>query len=64
MPQMNGKQVFLEMARIDPQVKVIFSSGYTHEVDLKEVESDNYKGFLHKPYRQTELRQIIAEALT
>ena len=52
MPGKNGKEVFDEIARIVPDVKTIFMSGYTGDIVIgKGVQRDGVD-FLEKPIRR------------
>ncbi len=63
MPKMSGQEVFEEMLKINPDVKVIISSGQIIEQENEELLS-KAKGFLKKPYFIKELSQIIKNSLT
>jgi CheY-like chemotaxis protein len=59
MPVMNGREAFAALKELDPQIKVILSSGYMAESDASDVLQGGAKAFLHKPYRMTELAKTI-----
>ncbi|MFW5959773.1 MAG: response regulator [Chitinivibrionales bacterium] len=63
MPGKDGKECFFRMKEIDPEVKVILSSGYSRNEDIQELTDKGLQGFIHKPYRSHELTRIVAEAL-
>lgn len=63
MPKMNGQECFFAMKAIQPDVKVIFSSGFSRDTDLGELNKDDLKGFLRKPYTTTQLSKAIVLAL-
>ncbi|HXV82740.1 MAG TPA: ATP-binding protein, partial [Candidatus Binatia bacterium] len=57
LPGINGWEVFQKMREIDPNVKVVFATGYVlPDVDMEMIEKDSY-GVLMKPY-------VVSEALT
>ena len=59
MPHMDGEQCFRELRRLDPDVKVILSSGYSeHEVTRKFV-GKGLAGFIQKPYTLSVLKEAI-----
>ena len=60
MPRMSGRDAFRRMVEIDPEVKVMFSTGYSSE-DLAELEGSI--GLLGKPYRAHELLAAVRTAL-
>jgi CheY-like chemotaxis protein len=59
MPHMDGEQCFRELKQLNPNVKVIISSGYSeHEVSIKFV-GKGLAGFIQKPYRLSTLKAAI-----
>jgi len=63
MPGRTGREVFDEIARIDPGVKAIFMSGYTGEIVIdKGVERDTVD-FLQKPLSVASLLAKVREVL-
>lgn len=63
MPEMNGKECFYEIKKINPNALVIFSSGFTKENDVKEMKVQGLAGFIRKPFHTADLSNIIAEVL-
>jgi len=61
MPEMGGKETFLELKKIDPDIHAIFSSG--HSLNTENIQSSGIKGFIQKPYRKSEILQIISKVL-
>jgi PAS domain S-box-containing protein len=58
MPYMSGEEAFREMRRIDPEVRVIMSSGYNeHEVTQKFM-GKGLAGFIQKPYSLATLMDV------
>lgn len=59
MPNMDGEQCFRELKQINPDVKVIISSGFSeHEVTQKFAGS-GLAGFIQKPYKLSILKEAI-----
>ncbi|MCP4727142.1 MAG: response regulator, partial [bacterium] len=58
MPQMSGKQVFQEMQKIDPDIKVIISSGHGEEYTNEGILAQA-KGSVSKPYKIEDLAQMV-----
>jgi two-component system, cell cycle sensor histidine kinase and response regulator CckA len=50
MPEMSGKDVVDALQTINPDVKIILSSGYTESEVHKKVDMAKVSGFLQKPY--------------
>jgi CheY-like chemotaxis protein len=61
MPGMDGREVFHSLRTINANAKVIISSGYDSEVD--DLLSLGAAGYVQKPYRITELIQVVGEAV-
>ncbi len=62
LPRLNGKEVFLKLKEMDPDVKVIFTSGIF--VDIKtELLKNGAKDFIQKPYKQEDVLQKIRRVL-
>ncbi|MBN2160467.1 MAG: response regulator [Spirochaetes bacterium] len=58
MPKRSGKETFVELIKIDPNVKVLISSGFRNDSRVDEVLHMGAKGFLQKPYT---IEQLSAE---
>jgi len=58
MPKMSGKMVLERMLEINPDVKVIISSGHSEE-DAREGLLSRAKGHIKKPYKLSELAQTV-----
>jgi PAS domain S-box-containing protein len=63
MPKKNGKEVYEEISRIKPQVKVLFTSGYTGDVIFNKGIHDDSVDFISKPLSPKELLLKIREVL-
>jgi CheY-like chemotaxis protein len=63
MPKMNGEEVMDRLREIDPQIKVMLSSGALTDTDEQDVMNKGFNGFLKKPYNIDTLCQKMAEIL-
>ncbi len=63
MPEMNGRDAFFEMKKIDPNVRVLVASGFNLNIKSDDLFSEGVNAFLQKPYRVAELSRIIAETI-
>jgi CheY-like chemotaxis protein len=63
MPEMNGRDAFTEMKKINPDIKAILSSGFSLDGASQSMMAEGVRGFVHKPYRQNELIKTISEIL-
>jgi len=64
MPNMDGKTCLTKLKAINPDVKVLLSSGYS-EQEISEIFSDQAPaGFIQKPYIPETLQQHIKQVIT
>ena len=67
MPEMNGEEVFLALRELDPQVKVILSSGYSEAEATRRFVGRRLASFIQKPYDfdtlTQRIRAVMAESL-
>jgi len=57
MPHMDGEETFRKLRLIDPQVRVVISSGYAEHDITTRLGGDHAVGFVPKPYTLAELRE-------
>ncbi|MFH0783059.1 MAG: CHASE domain-containing protein [Pseudomonadota bacterium] len=61
MPRMDGEQCFRELRQLQPDMKIMMSSGYSeHEVSMKFV-GKGLTGFVQKPYTLSTLKEAIKD---
>ncbi len=63
MPKMNGKECFLAMQKIKPNIRVLISSGFSRDTDIEALKEKGLKGFIRKPYTTIELSRAVALAI-
>ena len=63
MPVMGGGEAYDRMKRIDANVKVILSSGYSLEGEAKEILRRGCDAFIQKPFKLEQLSQKLREIL-
>ena len=63
MPQMDGPELIREVRRIDPDIKVIFISGYTEDAFRQRLGSDSDIHFLAKPFSLKQLAIKVKEVI-
>jgi CheY-like chemotaxis protein len=63
MPNMSGGEAFDRMKEIDPNVKVLLSSGYSIDGEATEILGRGCEGFIQKPFNMEELSAKIREIL-
>ena len=64
MPEMNGLETFVELKKLNPDIKVLLSTGYSIDAKAQEMLKNGCKGYILKPYSVIDfshkLREILA----
>jgi two-component system, cell cycle sensor histidine kinase and response regulator CckA len=60
MPQMGGERCFEELIKINPQVRVIVSSGHSLTPEEQDRLGISAKGFVNKPYQIKQLLGVVS----
>ena len=60
MPHMDGAEAFSELRRLNPDVRVVLASGYSHEDVASRFAGKGLDGVLQKPYTLAKLRESLA----
>jgi CheY-like chemotaxis protein len=63
MPQMSGAELFSHMKEINPGVRVVVSSGYSHDQEGQRMLQHGCLGYLQKPYAPETLCQLVRSVL-
>ena len=63
MPKKNGKEVYDEIVKIEPQIKALFISGYTADIIQKKGILEEGLNFIYKPVPMNVLLQKVREVL-
>ena len=63
MPRKNGKEVYNEARKINPDIKTIFMSGYTADIIHKKGILEQGLHFIQKPFSQGGLLRKVREVL-
>ncbi len=61
---MGGKETIKKLLEIDPDVKAIVSSGYSTDPIMTDFVKYGFKGVVVKPYRTSELEQVLHKVIT
>jgi DNA-binding NtrC family response regulator len=59
MPEMDGTETYEELRKIDPNVCVILSSGYSKDEKVEALLSKGVRGYIQKPFDMHSLSEII-----
>lgn len=63
MPKLNGEEAYQEILRIDPEARIIISSGYSKDGQTSSVLKESDCIFLQKPYDYEDMEEKINQAL-
>jgi two-component system, cell cycle sensor histidine kinase and response regulator CckA len=63
MPEMGGSEVFDELKRIRPDVRVLLASGYSMQGPAREIMNRGCTGFIQKPFTMEDLSLKLQAAL-
>ena len=63
MPRMDGKETFHELRRLNPQVRIVLSSGYAEQDITSQFAGQGLSGFIQKPYTLGILEESMQKLL-
>jgi two-component system cell cycle sensor histidine kinase/response regulator CckA len=63
MPDMGGGETYDRLKEINPEIKVLLSSGYSMDGQAKKIIKRGCNGFIQKPFTMKELSRKIREIL-
>jgi two-component system cell cycle sensor histidine kinase/response regulator CckA len=63
MPRQGGRETLLKLKKINPAIKVLFSTGYSQNEKVNEIISLGVSGFIQKPYQVNNLLSKVREIL-
>ncbi len=63
MPKIGGKEATEMLKEIDPDVKIILTSGYPTDEKSRELIRSNIVDFLEKPFTLADLSKVISSKL-
>ncbi len=59
MPDMSGKEVFIEIRKLYPEIKILMASGFSHDKRVLDVINGGVDGFINKPFNIRELAEKV-----
>ena len=62
LPGLSGPEVFAELRRIRPDVKVILTTAYSQETTMTTVGGQQAWAFIRKPYQLNDLVRLLRDA--
>ncbi len=63
MPKMSGREAYIEMKKINPDVKVLLVSGFKKDKRIEDVLAMGVNSFIQKPYSMITLAQEIKKVI-
>ena len=63
MPKLDGEATFYALRAVDPEVRILLTSGFAREESCKRLLSDGALGMVLKPYRNEDLLAKIQASL-
>ncbi|MEZ6140443.1 MAG: response regulator [Zavarzinella sp.] len=63
MPRLDGVEASVELRKINPQVRIVLTSGYNEQVASTRFVHYGMAGFLQKPYLFEQMATVIEKAL-
>ncbi|HTY11833.1 MAG TPA: PAS domain S-box protein [Bacteroidota bacterium] len=63
MPLMGGEEVFGKLVEINPEVKMVFMTGYLEEGSRNGMLRRGVKNIIHKPFRIDEILECVSRVL-
>ena len=64
LPKIDGRETYRRIKEIDPDVKVVLSTGYDVNNIVSEVLSDGAVGFIQKPYHIDKLVGMVRQYIS
>jgi DNA-binding NtrC family response regulator len=63
MPDDNGAETYKKLKIIDPTVKVLISSGFWKDMNVRTILKDGKNSFIQKPFRYTDFNKKVNSIL-
>jgi two-component system, cell cycle sensor histidine kinase and response regulator CckA len=63
MPKMDGVSTFREIKKLNPETKILLSSGYNEQEAINRFSKEGLSGFIQKPYDLQEMTEKIYQIL-
>lgn len=63
MPVMDGRQAFQKIKGLNPDAKIIFSSGFARDLNMTAMLKEGLAAFISKPFNSIELSKVVHDVL-
>ena len=60
MPYMDGEQCFRSLRQVDPNIRVVMSSGFNEQEVSQKFVGRGLSGFIQKPYTLSSMRNVLS----
>jgi PAS domain S-box-containing protein len=64
LPGAGGREIVAEAARLKPEIRVILTSAYSHEIIEGSITAPQISDFIRKPFKFEDLLKILRNALS
>ncbi|MDZ7262454.1 MAG: PAS domain S-box protein, partial [candidate division KSB1 bacterium] len=64
MPEMGGREIYESLRHLNPEIKVLLSSGFSQEGQAQKLLEEGVQGFVQKPFQMNEFLQKIRLTLS
>jgi DNA-binding NtrC family response regulator len=64
MPGDNGAVIYKKLKRINSGIRVLISSGFWKDINVKEILNDGHNSFIQKPFKFAEFNKKIDSILS
>lgn len=63
MPDMNGTECYRKLKKINPEIRILLASGFSHHEDVETLKEEGLNGFIPKPYHREKLLNKVYSIL-
>ena len=63
MPEMDGPATFRALRQLNPELKVLISSGFSQDSSVQKLLNSGAAGFVGKPYQTEDLLKAISQEI-
>lgn len=63
MPDINGDKVFQHLREIDPQIKILLSTGYSEDDSIEDLIATGNASFIQKPFTIETITPVLKKLL-
>ena len=63
MPGISGKETFIELKQINPEQKILMSSGFTKDERIQDLLNMGLEDFIQKPFDFIDLSEKVSKII-